>query len=84
MQRLKSSLLTFFETLFFFSFRVLVRAIQSIVETVVASSGHGSPLLVHFLSELMPSQPQWKRIRQDLPFQVRKASLILIDARKLI
>lgn len=57
-------------------FRVLIRAVQTIVETVVASSAHDSPLLVHFLSELMPSQPQWKRIRQDLPLQWVKSPLL--------
>lgn len=56
----------------FLSFSVLVQAVRNIVETVVAYSGHDSPLLIHFLSELMPSQPQWCRIRQDLPLQVRK------------
>uniref|UniRef100_H3CX74 E3 ubiquitin-protein ligase listerin n=1 Tax=Tetraodon nigroviridis TaxID=99883 RepID=H3CX74_TETNG len=57
-------------------FRVLVQAVQAIVETVVASSGHDSPLLIHFLSALMPSQPQWKRIRQDLPLQWVKSPLL--------
>lgn len=61
--------------LFSSSFSVLVQAVQAIVETVVASSGPHSPLLVHFLSELMPTQLQWKRIRQDLPLQVSKPFL---------
>lgn len=60
----------FLDFLLRFSFRVLVLAVQTIVETVIASSGHDSPLLVQFLSELMPSQAQWDRIRQDLPLQV--------------
>ncbi|XP_029704196.1 E3 ubiquitin-protein ligase listerin isoform X2 [Takifugu rubripes] len=58
------------------SFRVLVLAVQTIVETVAASSGPGSLLLAQFLSELMPSQSQWKKIRQDLPLQWMKSPLL--------
>lgn len=48
-------------------------AVQTIVETVAASIGPGSLLLAQFLSQLMLSQSQWNKIRQDLPLQVRKS-----------
>lgn len=55
-------------------------AVQTIVETVTASSSPGSLLLAQFLSELMPSQSQWKKVRQDLPLQVRKSRFeILVE-----
>ncbi|TKS82943.1 E3 ubiquitin-protein ligase listerin [Collichthys lucidus] len=51
------------------SLQVLVLAVQSLVETILSVCNQESPLLVQFFSQLMPSQPEWTRIRQALPPQ---------------
>ncbi|KAE8287484.1 E3 ubiquitin-protein ligase listerin [Larimichthys crocea] len=58
------------------SLQVLVLAVQSLVETIISVCNQESPLLVQFFSQLMPSQPEWTRIRQALPPQWVKSPLL--------
>ncbi|XP_053703899.1 E3 ubiquitin-protein ligase listerin [Synchiropus splendidus] len=58
------------------SLQVLVLAVQDLVETLVSVCDHGSPSLVQFVSQLIPSRPGWDQIREALPPQWIKSSLL--------
>ncbi|KAM3869223.1 E3 ubiquitin-protein ligase listerin [Diretmus argenteus] len=58
------------------SLQVLVLAVQSLVETLKSVCHQDSPLLVQFISLLMPNQLEWTRIRQALPPQWVKSPLL--------
>lgn len=58
------------------SLQVLIVAVQSIVETIIAVCNQDSPLLVQFFTQLTPSQTEWTRIRQALPPQWIKTPLL--------
>lgn len=58
------------------SLQVLILAVQSVVETIVSVCNQDSPLLVHFFTQLTPSQTEWTRIRQALPPQWVKKPLL--------
>lgn len=53
-----------------FSLQVLVRAVQSIVETIISVCDQDSSLLVQLFNQLTPSGAEWTRIRRALPPQV--------------
>uniref|UniRef100_A0A8D3BUT7 E3 ubiquitin-protein ligase listerin n=1 Tax=Scophthalmus maximus TaxID=52904 RepID=A0A8D3BUT7_SCOMX len=52
------------------SLQVLVLAVESLVETIIAVCEQDYSLLIQFFTLLMPSQIEWTRIRQALPPQV--------------
>lgn len=58
------------------SLQVLVLAVQSLVEKIISVCDQDSPLLVHFFTQLTPSQTEWTRIRQALPPQWVKTPLL--------
>ncbi|XP_069577301.1 E3 ubiquitin-protein ligase listerin [Brachyistius frenatus] len=56
--------------------QVLVVAVQSVVETINSACDRASSILIQFSTLLMPSQPEWTRIRQALPPQWIKTPLL--------
>ncbi|XP_068188141.1 E3 ubiquitin-protein ligase listerin [Antennarius striatus] len=58
------------------SLKVLVLAVQTIVETIVSVCSANSRLLVQFFIQLMPSETEWTQIRQALPPQWVKTPLL--------
>uniref|UniRef100_A0AAQ4R4P0 E3 ubiquitin-protein ligase listerin n=1 Tax=Gasterosteus aculeatus aculeatus TaxID=481459 RepID=A0AAQ4R4P0_GASAC len=58
------------------SLQVLIGAVQSLVETIISVCDKDSPLPARFFTQLMPSQTEWTRIRQDLPPQWVKTPLL--------
>uniref|UniRef100_A0A8D3CI19 E3 ubiquitin-protein ligase listerin n=1 Tax=Scophthalmus maximus TaxID=52904 RepID=A0A8D3CI19_SCOMX len=58
------------------SLQVLVLAVESLVETIIAVCEQDYSLLIQFFTLLMPSQIEWTRIRQALPPQWIKTPLL--------
>ncbi|XP_018611051.1 E3 ubiquitin-protein ligase listerin isoform X2 [Scleropages formosus] len=58
------------------SLQVLVAAVQSLAESLVGAGQRGSHLLSQFMSHLTPSEEEWRRIREALPPQWVKSSLL--------
>ncbi|XP_049597872.1 E3 ubiquitin-protein ligase listerin [Syngnathus scovelli] len=70
----QSKLLT--ESLDIKSLQYLVQAVQSIVETITSVCDQDSAILSQFFTHLMPSVTEWTKLRQALPSQWVKTSLL--------